>query len=117
MERCVNEIAPRELAGWLAEGRALVLLDVREPAERALCAIAASGESIDMHVPMQEIPSRVGEIRLAAQRAPVVVYCHHGVRSRMVAEWLHFQGLGEVSNLPGGIDAWSEQVDPAVPRY
>jgi sulfur-carrier protein adenylyltransferase/sulfurtransferase len=50
-------------------------------------------------------------------RGPTVVYCHHGVRSRSVVDWLTRQNVARVFNLEGGIDDWSEVVDPTVPRY
>lgn len=66
---------------------------------------------------MDEIPGRLEEVRTLGTRGPIVVYCHHGVRSRMVANWLAGQGLSRVINLQGGIDAWSLSVDRGVARY
>jgi len=87
----------------------LVLLDVREPFERDLAVIEPS-----LHIPMGEVPDRVGEL---PKDREIVVYCHGGVRSAMVAGFLESQGFGSVGNLSGGIDAWSVHVDPKVPRY
>jgi len=106
----VLEISPTELAGRLkTEPDAVLLLDVREEYERAAAAIEPS-----VHIPMQEVPDRLDE--LPRDRA-IVVYCHTGVRSAMVAGYLEQSGFANVANLGGGIDAWSLEVDPDVPRY
>jgi rhodanese-related sulfurtransferase len=95
-----------------------VFLDVREPWEFELARIRDS-----LNVPMSTLARRVDEIR-ALQReaddienAPVVVICHHGMRSMQCAQFLAGQGLDHLINLNGGIDAWSTRVDPAVPQY
>ena len=87
----------------------LVLLDVREPDERAIALIEPS-----VFIPMAEVPSRFDEL---PRDREVVVYCHHGNRSAMVAAFLEHAGFSNVANLQGGIDAWSAEVDPTVPRY
>ena len=74
------------------------------------------GEAIELAIPMREITSRLVEIREASEVAPLVVYCHHGVRSMTAARWLAEQGVS-CWNLVGGIDAWSSQVDPSTPVY
>jgi rhodanese-related sulfurtransferase len=106
-----------ELAERLERGERLAVLDVREPRERAYCAIVVPPASADLHVPMAQVPDRLDAIRAAAAGATLVVYCHHGVRSQMVADWLTAQGISGVANLDGGIDDWSRTVDPVVPRY
>lgn len=63
---------------------------------------------------MREIPGRLGELD---QEKEIVVFCHHGIRSAMVVEYLREQGFARAVNLAGGIDAWSREVDPGVPRY
>lgn len=88
---------------------ALTLLDVREPYERQLASIEPS-----LHIPMSEIPSRLAEI---PKDRELVVYCHGGTRSYMVASFLEGRGFPSVANLAGGIDAWSLEVDPEIPRY
>lgn len=113
----VGALGPIELRAMLSEGRESALLDVREPAERALCRIAASSSIRDLFIPMNELPARLDEIRAAAGVGPLVVYCHHGVRSLTAARWLVREGFTEVFNLEGGIEAWSLQVDPGTPRY
>lgn len=87
----------------------MLLLDVRETFERETAAIQPS-----VHIPMNDIPDRHGEL---PRDRRIVVYCHHGTRSEMVAAYLEGEGFTDVANLTGGIDAWSERVDPSVPRY
>jgi rhodanese-related sulfurtransferase len=65
---------------------------------------------------MQELPERVGELD-AWKTKPIIVHCHHGVRSLRVTHWLRDRGFAAVSSMQGGIDAWSTEVDPNVPRY
>lgn len=113
----VPEMAPATLKRRLDEGGPLVLLDVREDDERDHCRIAVGGRATDLHVPLRELPARVGEIEEAARLGPIIAYCHHGQRSMVAAAWLARRGLAEVANLDGGIDAWSLEVDPTVRRY
>ena len=87
----------------------IVLLDVRELPELALSSLPGV-----THIPMGAIPRRIDELD---PDAAVVVMCHHGVRSMRVALFLKQQGFSDVSNLRGGIDAWSLELDPSVPRY
>ena len=106
----VREVGPVEAARQLKENpEKVLLLDVREPFERELAAIQPS-----LHIPMGEIPSRADEI---PRDRELIVYCHGGTRSLMVGMFLENHGFRSVRNLAGGIDAWSVEVDPAVPRY
>jgi rhodanese-related sulfurtransferase len=106
----VSQLAPEEVARRLkADPQRVVLLDVREPYERELARIEPS-----LHIPMNEVPERIEEI---PKDREVVVYCHGGSRSLMVAGYLANRGYRTVANLDGGIDAWSVRVDPDVPRY
>lgn len=89
----------------------LVLLDCREPFERQLAVIEPS-----LFIPMREIPQRIAELESFRER-PIVIYCHGGVRSLRVMHFLRQQGFSKAQNLIGGIDSWSLQVDPSVPRY
>jgi rhodanese-related sulfurtransferase len=89
------------------------LLDVREAWEFARAAIHVDGIRT-LHIPMNEVPARLGELEPAQ---PVVCICHHGMRSAQVVAFLEHHGFTAVYNLAGGIAAWSERVDPAVPRY
>jgi adenylyltransferase/sulfurtransferase len=103
------EIGPETLARWLAEGRAPTLLDVRTAEEHAIARLPGS-----RLVPVQDLAQRWRE--LADAPAPLVAYCHFGPRSEHATRFLRHHGLRAV-NLAGGIDAWSERVDPSVPRY
>ncbi|MGA7922672.1 MAG: rhodanese-like domain-containing protein [Thermoplasmata archaeon] len=101
---------PQEVADLLrSHPSELVLLDVRETDERATALIEPS-----LHIPMNSIPARFHEL---PRNREIVVYCHTGSRSAMVAAYLEGQGFSQLANLEGGIDAWSRRVDPAVPRY
>jgi len=88
-----------------------LLLDCRTPEEHATAKIAGA-----VLIPMQDLPERVGE--LAAHRPlPVIVHCHHGMRSLRVAKWLREQGFTQAQSMRGGIDAWSQEIDSSVPTY
>lgn len=104
-----TSITPRRLAARLARGDALRVIDVREPWEHAV----ASLEPAEL-IPMQTIPARQSAL---PREAEYVVLCHHGMRSAMVADYLRTVGIARVLNLEGGIDRWSVEVDPSVPRY
>lgn len=84
-------------------------MDVREPEEREVACIDSS-----VHIPMAEVPERAAEL---PEDRWLVIYCHHGTRSAMVAAFLEQRGHRRIANLRGGIDAWSGTVDPSVPRY
>jgi rhodanese-related sulfurtransferase len=105
----VENVPPRLLAESLQSDNPPLLIDCREIEEWNYCRINGA-----QHLPMSEIRLRVGHLDPTAS---IVVYCHHGVRSQAVAEFLVRQGFGQVANLDGGIDAWSLQVDPDTPRY
>jgi rhodanese-related sulfurtransferase len=85
-----------------------VVLDVREPHELQLAAIAGV-----LHIPMGHLSARISELD---PKRRVAVLCHHGVRSWHVASWLDAQGFEEVYNIAGGIAEWAEW-DPSVGRY
>lgn len=113
----VLDITATELAARLDGGEPVVVLDVREPSERAYAQIPIPPPAVDLHIPMSDIPSRRDEIAAAATHRLLVVYCHLGMRSAHTAEWLVRQGIGPIANLDGGIDAWSTAVDSQVRRY
>ena len=105
------EINPRDLAAQLrSDPGKTILLDVREPWELATAQISGSKS-----IPMGEIPSRA--FQELDPEAHIVTVCHAGVRSLNVALWLRNQGFEQVQSLSGGIDGWSREVDPTVPRY
>lgn len=105
----VLEIEPQALAEIMKtpDGK-LFLIDCREPWEYELARI--EGATL---MPMRQVPQSVERI---PKDAPVVVYCHHGMRSLNVTGWLRQRGI-EAQSLSGGIDRWSLEIDPAVPRY
>ena len=104
------EIDVRSVNQMLTGGEKFTLLDVREPREIATAAIPGS-----VRVPMREVPARLAELGDKAGR--IIVHCHHGGRSLRVTNYLRQQGFSQAQNMSGGIDAWSLEVDPAVPRY
>lgn len=103
------EITPEELKSLLDSGSDVVVLDVREPWE-----IATASMGHMKHIPMNDIPSRHGELDTDKH---TVVVCHHGVRSMRVTMWLRQQGYEKAQSLAGGIDAWARQVDAKVGLY
>ena len=110
----IDQIRPSQLMGWIAAQAAPpVLLDVREPAELQAASVQADGFEL-IAIPMNEVPARLGELDPAR---PVACLCHHGTRSQRVAMFLAHSGFSSVVNIAGGIDAWSLERDPRVPRY
>jgi rhodanese-related sulfurtransferase len=91
------------------EAEPFVLLDVREDDE-----IATASLDFAKHIPMGSVPERLGEL---AKNGNIVVMCHGGTRSGRIAKYLRENGFASVANLTGGIDAWSVEIDPGVPRY
>ncbi len=106
------EITPEEVKRRLDTGEALHLIDVREPHEVALARI----EGAEL-VPMRAVPGELQTLEARADNGALVVFCHHGVRSMHVVNWLREQGIEVCQSMTGGIDAWSLRVDPHVPRY
>ena len=108
IEEASVQLEPQTVAALIDRGADVLLLDVREPWEHQIARIGNS-----QLVPMNELPRQLGSID---RTRDIVVYCHHGMRSDMAAEWLRSQGF-PARNLAGGIDRWSREVDPAIPRY
>lgn len=105
----MKQISVKELQQRREAGEQMVLLDVREQNEVDYCRIAGA-----RHVPMNQVPQRAQELN---PQETIVVYCHKGGRSLQVCRYLESRGYREVSNLQGGIEEWSRQIDPTVPRY
>jgi adenylyltransferase/sulfurtransferase len=105
----IYEMPAAELRARLDGTAPPLLVDVREPWEHQIAALPGA-----RLVPLQSLPAAISAFDPARE---YVVYCHHGVRSRMAAEFLRTHGVPRVANLGGGIDAWSGEVDPSVPRY
>lgn len=108
-----------DLAQRVAELRAAdaqadpVLLDVREAGELAIARIQVPGARL-LHIPLHTLPARLSELN---RQQPIFTLCHHGMRSLQAALFLRQQGFDAATNIADGIDAWSLQVDPQVPRY
>jgi rhodanese-related sulfurtransferase len=110
----IEQVRPGQLPQWLqSNGADAVVLDVRENAEVRAASVKPGGFEL-VHIPMNEIPGRLGQ--LDPGRA-VAVLCHHGARSMRVAMFLQANGFDKVANIAGGIEAWSQELDPSVPRY
>jgi len=107
----IREITVEALRDALATGEKVALLDVRNEHEHVMAKLEPC-----RLVPLHELADRLDEID-DWKDARVVVYCHHGVRSRSGAAILEAAGFRDVVSLRGGIDAWSMRVDPKIPRY
>jgi rhodanese-related sulfurtransferase len=105
----MSEISPQDLQARLGRPGAPVLLDVRQDWETQLCRLPNA-----VHIPIEELELRVEELNA---RDEIVVYCHMGVRSAAVAEYLRSLGFANVRNLTGGVDSWARVVDPSMRRY
>jgi rhodanese-related sulfurtransferase len=106
------EITPQEVQRRLQAGEKLALVDVREPGEFQLASIP--GAEL---IPMRTVPAELSRLDAQADETPLIVFCHHGVRSLNVVHWLREQGVEACQSMAGGIDQWSLQIDPLVPRY
>jgi len=104
----MTDINAQDLKTRLDRRDPLVLLDVREDWETALCRLENA-----THIPIEEIEFRTSELDPADQ---IIVYCHHGVRSAAVANFLRQQGFKAV-NLAGGLDEWARSIDRTMRRY
>jgi len=119
----ISQLNPADFTAWrdsaqaTAPGAPPVVLDVREPWELQTASVKEDGFRL-VRIPMREIPARLAELQEAGGTdQPIACLCHHGMRSLQVANYLAQSGFTEVVNLQGGIDAWSQQVDPSVPVY
>lgn len=106
----VPEISPRQFMERRAAGAKMTLLDVREDWEIA----QAPAPTEFIHIPMGEISARLAELD---PHQETVVLCRSGGRSMQVAQFLERQHFASVSNLSGGILAWSQDLDPTIPTY
>lgn len=120
----ISQLNPSDFVAWrdrtaagLAATALPVVLDVREPWEVQTASVKEDGFTL-LTLPMREIPARLAELQeTLGTDHPIACLCHHGMRSLQVANYLGQSGFGEVVNLQGGIEAWSQQVDPSVARY
>jgi rhodanese-related sulfurtransferase len=105
----VDETTPQDLKSRIDRNERPVLVDVRDAWETKLCRLDNA-----LHIPMEELEFRTEELNPTDE---IVVYCHHGVRSAAVADYLRRLGFTRVQNLAGGLDAWAAAVDPSMRRY
>ena len=103
------EIEPRQVKDLMDRGEVALFVDVREPWEFQTARI--DGSTL---IPLREIPANLARFRDAGD---AIVFCHHGMRSLDAAMWLRSQGIERVRSMSGGIERWSTEVDPRVPRY
>ena len=108
-ERARRAIADSQLQRLLDQNAPLFLLDVREPHEWDICRIPGA-----RLIPLGQIPSSMNKLNSAED---IIAYCRSGVRSGKAVDFLRKSGFKKIRNLKGGILAWSDQVDPAVPKY
>ena len=106
------EVTPLEIKQMLDAGDSIHLIDVREMSEHQLTRI----EGAEL-VPMRTVPAALSKLEGLAEEGALIVFCHHGVRSMQVVNWLRDQGVSDCQSMAGGIDRWSLDVDPALPRY
>lgn len=102
------EITVEIVAKWQKQQKKFHLLDVRRPDEREIASLG--GE----HLPLDQLEQRFHE--LPNDKLPWIVYCHHGVRSLYATQFLKMHGYDALS-LRGGIEEWSQKIDPQIPRY
>ena len=103
------EITPRQVKDLLARDDKVLFVDVREPWEYDAAHIEGS-----VLIPLGQIPSNLARLENAEQ---LVLFCHHGMRSLDAAAWLRSQGVEGARSMSGGIERWSTEIDPRVPRY
>jgi rhodanese-related sulfurtransferase len=103
------QISVKEVNERVARGDKLFLVDVREQWEYDLCRIAGA-----KLIPLGTLPANLNTLLDADE---VICYCHHGIRSLDAAVWLRQQGVESAKSMAGGIERWSVEVDPNVPRY
>jgi rhodanese-related sulfurtransferase len=106
------EVTPGEVKRRLDAGERLFLVDVREPFEHQQSNLPAA-----RLIPMRTVPANLQTIEGLSDDGALVVFCHHGMRSMQVVNWLREQGISNCQSMAGGIDRWSCEVDTTVPRY
>ena len=106
----MQEMSPNEVHEYLSQtDNKPLLLDVRESWEYDICHIKGS-----KHIPMQTIANEIDHLDPEQE---IIVVCHHGIRSRMVAQFLEQEKFKNITNLSGGVAAWSQLVDRSMPTY
>lgn len=107
----VKEVSAKELQERISSNPQLVVIDVREANELAVCKL-----SNITHIPLGELPNRVNELA-KYKDTEIVVYCRSGKRSERACQFLSSSGFKNVLNLEGGILAWARDIDPTMPNY
>lgn len=108
----MEALQPQTLRAWMTEARSFRLLDVREEAEWQIARLPGAELR-----PLSQLAAWLPDFLSSAPEGPIVVYCHHGVRSARICGLLSAHGVPDVRNLAGGIERWSQEIDPSVPRY
>lgn len=103
------QVSVQEVSARIARGEKLLLVDVREPWEFALCKLP--GATL---IPLGSLPANLNALLDAGE---VICYCHHGMRSLDAAAWLRQQGVENAKSMAGGIERWSSEIDSSVARY
>jgi rhodanese-related sulfurtransferase len=103
------EVTPRQVSERLERGDKFLFVDVREKWEHDASHIEGS-----VLIPLREIPEK---LQILASAGEIVFFCHHGMRSLDAAAWVRSQGVAGAQSMAGGIDRWTTEVDPLVPRY
>lgn len=106
------EVTPAEVKRRLEAGEKVVLIDVREPGEHQVAHI--DGAEL---IPMNTVPAALQKLEASSDEGTLIVFCHHGMRSLSVVNWLRQQGVSECQSMAGGIHRWSCEIDPAIPVY
>lgn len=119
----IPQLNPSSFAAWRDNAQTStapalpLVIDVREPWELQTASVTPNGFTL-LPIPMRDVPTRLAELQETYGDAhPIACLCHHGMRSLQVAQFLAQSGFTEVVNVQGGIDAWAQQLDPAVARY
>ncbi len=106
------ELSPQETELCLNRSPKPLMIDVREPDEFAVTRI--DGARL---IPMQEIPKELQTLEALSDERDLIFICHHGVRSLQVVAWLRARGVENCFSMAGGIDRWSREINPEMPRY
>ncbi len=106
------EVSVADVKAKLDAGEKIILIDVREQFEHAIASIGGA-----QLIPMNTVPAHLGDLDGQADRGTLIVFCHHGMRSLNVVNWLRGQGVEACQSMAGGIDSWSISIDSTVPRY
>lgn len=105
----IGKMSVTELDSKMKTKQRPYMLDVREPSEREICKLED-----DKNIPLKDLPNRLSELNKDQE---ILIYCRSGGRSMQACQYLAEQGFTNVTNLTGGVLAWSDYVDPTMPKY